>query len=192
MNILSSNKADAEVLLLNIRQLHASVEKTSSKAAAAILAKDYGSYSTREWVSGVVAYVAGFGALLWLAVYLVNTIAAISSNFSPTWQYVALKLGLTVTAAVAAGVAFQFGSNALSRAGTNKRVQLELGTIGTFLSDVGDEDKVEKAKLDFVDRTFGRAWEPASKRDAEKASDNGFNFTVPADKLVDMISKFKA
>ena len=59
------------------------------------------------------------------------------------------------------GVAFQFGTTALNRASTNKRVQLELGTIGTFLADVGDEEAVQEAKLAFVNRMFGRAWDDA-------------------------------
>lgn len=149
----------AEDRLTEIEKLHTDVEKVSSKAAAAILAKDYGSYSTREWVSGVVAYVLGFSLLVSLGFYLVTTIGSLAKDETVPWQYVGLKLGLTITAIAASGVAFQFGSHALSRANTNKRVQLELGAIGTFLADVDDEEQVKKAKVDFVNRMFGRAWD---------------------------------
>ncbi len=149
----------AEAQLAEIEKLHADVEKVSSKAAAAILAKDYGTYSTREWASGVIAYVLGFGLLVSMGFYLVTTIGSLAKDETVSWQYVALKVGLTITALAASGVAFQFGSHALSRANTNKRVQLELGAIGTFLADVDDEEQVKKAKVDFVNRMFGRAWD---------------------------------
>jgi hypothetical protein len=159
---VTNMKRRAEERLTEIDQLHRDVEKVSSKAAAAILAKDYGSYSTREWVSGVIAYVLGFAALIALGYYLLETISDVSKDESVSWQYVALKLGLTLTAIAASGVAFQFGSHALTRAATNKRVQLELGTIGTFLADVDDDAAVQQAKVDFVNRMFGRAWEEKS------------------------------
>jgi len=164
-------KDDASKRLTEIKKLHDDVEKTSGKAASAILAKDYGAYSTREWVSGVVAYVLGFGLLVGLAGYLIGTVADVAKDEEVSWQYVALKLGLTLTAVAAAGVAFQFGSHALTRANTNKRVQLELGTIGTFLADVEDDDAVQKAKVDFVNRMFGRAWdEVPGKRESNNES----------------------
>lgn len=145
--------------LASLEKLHTDVEKVSGKAAAAILARDYGSYAMREWVSGVIAYVLGFGLLVAIGGYLVHTVNGVARDDAVSWQYVALKLGLTLTAAAASGVAFQFGHQALSRSSTNKRVQLELATIGTFLADVDDEEAVKRAKLSFVDRTFGRAWD---------------------------------
>ncbi|GAB3706034.1 hypothetical protein GCM10027598_07900 [Amycolatopsis oliviviridis] len=181
-------KTNAEGHLNEIEELHKSVEKASSKAAAAILAKDYGSYSTREWVSGVVAYAFGFAVLVGLGIYLVRTFGQVSSTFSPTWQYVILKLGITVTGAIAAGVAFQFGSHALTRASTNKRVQLELGTIGAFLSDVEDSSKVERAKLDFVDRMFGRTWEGGDQTDKSSQGANGVN---TLDKMLELVTKIR-
>lgn len=152
-------REEGSLHLATIQQLHADVEKVSGKATAAILARDYGTYSTREWISGVVAYVLGFAVLVSLGGYLVYTVAGVTRDDAISWQFVVLKLGLTATAAAASGVAFQFGHQALSRSGTNKRVQLELGTIGTFLAGVDDEDAVKKAKLAFVDRMFGRAWD---------------------------------
>ena len=169
--------------LNEIEILHDDVEKVSSKAAAAILAKDYGSYSTREWFSGVVAYALGFLLLVALAGYLLVTVADVSRNDEVSWQYVALKLGLTLSAVAASGVAFQFGSHALSRASTNKRVQLELGTIGTFLADVGDEEAVQSAKVDFVNRMFGRAWERSSHNDSETVNVSAVS------KLLDVLNR---
>lgn len=178
-------KADATAHLAEIRELHDSVEKTSSKAAGAILAKDYGSYSTREWVSGVIAYVLGFALLVVLAVYLIHTVAGVSKDEDVSWQYVALKLGLSITAIAASGVAFQFGSHALGRANTNKRVQLELGTIGTFLADVEDENAVKQAKVDFVTRMFGRAWD---EKGVASPSDKAVDQSTVA-KLVDTVQR---
>lgn len=155
----SAIELEAQVKLEAITKLHTDVEKVSGKATAAILARGYGSYATREWASGVIGYGIGLVILVLAGIYLVSSLNELSVDSSPSWQFVAMKLGLTVTAAITAGFAFQFGTHAISRANTNKRVQLELATIGTFLADVDDEDRVKQAKLDFVSRMFGRAWE---------------------------------
>jgi hypothetical protein len=77
-------------------------------------------------------------------------------------------------------VAFQFGSHALTRANTNKRIELELRAIGPFLADVDDEEAVKKAKIAFMGRMFGRAW------DENRSAESG----APADSLTPaMIAK---
>ncbi|GHF60972.1 hypothetical protein FHX82_002721 [Amycolatopsis bartoniae] len=186
LDATSAAKNEAEATLQDILKLHKDVEKVSGKATAAILAKDYGSYSTREWVSGILFYFLGFGILGFVAWHLIQTLGQISIISTPSWQYVSLKLGVTVTAAVAAGVSFRVASAAISRAGTNKRVQLELGTIGTFLADVNDEERVKQAKMEFVDRMFGRAWETRVENASAKESSE---LTI-IEKFIELTGKF--
>lgn len=159
LDAVEANEKVAAETLNKIEALHQSVETAAGKAASAILARDYGSYSRREWVAGVIGYFVGAGVLLSAAVYLVDALSNIKPNQRLTWQFVALKLGLTVAAAAAAAVAIQFGSKSLQRASTSKRVELELRAIGPFLAEIEDEEATKKAKIGFVDRTFGHAWE---------------------------------
>jgi hypothetical protein len=147
----------------DMASLYEKVEGLSGKAAGAVLARDYGTYAQREWRTGIVAIIAGFLAFLGGAAFVVKTISSLKPDDNVSWQYTALKFGLTLTIVAAAVVAVRFGSDFLSKAHTAKRTELELKAIGLFLADVADADKVEQAKLAFVDRMFGRAWEDHAK-----------------------------
>lgn len=65
---------------------------------------------------------------------------------------------------------------------TSDRVQVELGTISTFLTDVDDDAAVQQAKVDFVNRMFGRAWEekPASTHDRSTLNVSALDTAVDA------------
>jgi hypothetical protein len=118
---------------------------------------------------------------------VVMTLSSLKPSDDVSCQYTTLKFGLTLTIVAAAVVAVRFGSEFLSKAHTAKRTELELKAIGLFLADVADADKVEQAKLDFVDRLFGRAWEDHAK------SKPGEEINVPAiERLLDGFSKLIA
>jgi hypothetical protein len=152
-------KSQAEENLATLADLRAKTEKLAGDTTSSLLARDYGSYSKREFWSGIIAYIFGFAALVGLGWFLIDTLGSIKPNQSVSWQYVSLKLGVTITTIGAATVAFQLGYRFIQRSSTNKRVELELRAINTFLADLGDTAEVKKAKLDFVERMFGRAWE---------------------------------
>ncbi|GAA2812029.1 hypothetical protein [Kribbella solani] len=191
MDKLQEIQGDADKQLDAVKVLRDDVEKVSGKAAAAVLARDYGSYATREWISGVLAYFLGFVLLVVVAVYLVRTVGRIDMNAKPSWQFVALKLGLTLTAATAAGVAFQFGSHALSRSNMNKRVELELRAVGPFLADVDDPEAVKAAKLAFMERMFGRAWEANGSAPQIKESKSGAPDSTLIAKIVEEVVRLR-
>ncbi|MFY0409789.1 hypothetical protein [Solicola sp. PLA-1-18] len=160
---LEESRTRGQDVLGEINELKQSVERVTGKAASAVLARDYGSYANREYVVGVLGYLLGFGFLGWFGWYLLETVGGIERDVAVSWQFVGLKFGLTVTFAGAAAVAFRFGAQALKRAATNKRVELELRAIVPFLEDVSDEDAAQ-AKLDFITRMFGRAFEEQPRR----------------------------
>jgi hypothetical protein len=86
-------------------KLHADTEKMAGKAAGSILAKDYGSYAQREWWAAIVAYALGFAVVVTAGGLLVSTVEGIAKNDKLSWQFVALKLGLTLTGAGIAAMA---------------------------------------------------------------------------------------
>jgi hypothetical protein len=137
-----------------------------------VLSRDYGSYSFREWRSGVIAYVIGFVTLLGTARFLFDTLRGVRPEDDVSRQFVSLKLGLTVTGAGAAAVAFGLGARFLHRANQNKRVELELRAIEPLLADINDADLVHRVKTEFIERSFGRAWETkgASQMDSINVS----------------------
>jgi hypothetical protein len=184
---LADAQVGAEGVLAKMEDLYEKVEGLSGKAAGAVLAGDYGAYALREWKTGITAIIAGFLAFIGGAVFVVMTISSLKPSDDVSWQYTTLKFGLTLTIVAAAVVAVRFGSEFLSKAHTAKRTELELKAIGLFLADVADADKVEQAKLDFVDRMFGRAWEDHAK------SKPGEEINVPAiERLLDGFSKLIA
>jgi cell division septum initiation protein DivIVA len=163
LNTLKDKEMEGTEHLQALEDLRDKTEKVAGDATGAMLARDYGSYSRREWISGVVSYVGGFSLLVATAAYLLRTLSGIGEDDNVSWQFVSLKLGATVTGAGAAAVAFGLGARFLHRANLNKRVELELRAIGPFLADVDDVDALKKAKTDFIDRSFGHAWEAQQK-----------------------------
>lgn len=121
----------------------------------------------------MISYVVGFVILGLVAFFLLETVSGLAVDAHVSWQYVALKLGVTLTAAAAATVAFQFGSRLVNRSHSGKRAALELKAIGPFLADVDDEELVRRAKISFVERMFGRAWDVEPGTDSKSNGDNG-------------------
>jgi hypothetical protein len=184
---LTEMRDEAKKHLAELADLHDRVEKLAGKATGAVLARGYGQYSFREWISGVIAYVLGFAVLGAVGLFLFSVVQRVAADQEVTWQFVALRLGVTLTGAAAAGVAFSLGAKFLHRANVNKRIELELRAIGTFLEDVDDLGAVRQAKLDFVNRMFGRAWEDSRPKEAaENLNTNALGSAV------DSLLKLKA
>ena len=101
-----------------------------------------------------------------------------------SWQYVFLKIGLSATIIGAATVSFTLGHRFLHSSSTNKRLELELAALGPFLADVDEDDEgtVRKAKLDFMERTFGRTWD-AKQQASDTVNANAFA------KMVDSVAR---
>lgn len=170
---LENQVAQAQQQVTQIEKLHRESENLAGKAAASILGGDYSSYSLREWIAGMVSYAVGFVILGLVAWFLLDSVSGLAVDAKVSWQYVALKLGITVTAAAAATVAFQLGSRLVNRSHSGKRAALELKAIGPFLADVDDEELVRKAKISFVERMFGRAWDVEPGSESKSNGENG-------------------
>lgn len=158
---------EAQAVIRSLEATQTDVERLASRVTGSILARDYGSYATREWITGLVGYVVGVAVLISAAVYLASELASMHQDQPVSWGFVSLKLGLTTAAAAAAAVAIQFGSRSLSRANRSKRTELELRAMVPFLADVASEE-LTKAKLSFVERSFGGPDEPEVSSDDAK------------------------
>lgn len=149
---------DARAAYAQIDDLREGTEKVAGLASADILAGKFKEYSDQQWRWGVGANVLGFLALAAGLAVIGTTVHNVGTDERISWQYTALKLGVTITIVAASAVAFRLGASFLSRAGNSKRMELELRAIGPFFADIEDAEALKEAKRAFVERSFGRGW----------------------------------
>lgn len=169
LDALESAALKAAENLSDIERLRTSTVDMANLASGDILAGKYGEYAKGERSSAYIAYALG-------AVAGITGIVVVLFAFGPVeagieWPLVALKFGLTVVAGGLAAVGFRFGGHALRRSTSFKRQELELRALQPFLQDV---DGADKAKVEFLSRAFGRAWDEA----APKGSDVEVNESI--------------
>lgn len=141
-----------------------SIEKIVGKTAAAILARDHGTYANREFAFGLVAYVVGIAGIVWGATVVLSGLAEVQASAETvTWQWLAAKLSFGAIVGAGSTVAFRLGGRFIKSSTAMKRRELELRAIIPFLAEV-DPKKAEDAKLAFLDRTFGREPEEPQKK----------------------------
>lgn len=137
--------------------------RDDTKAVAALatgdqVARGYRSFSARQFGWGIASYLVGFAALatgIWL---VVQAVADIKPTDDVSWQFTAVKLGLTATAVFAAVVAFRLGSHLLSEASTAKRFELELKAVGPLFPTEEEQETLRAVKKDLIERSFGQGW----------------------------------
>lgn len=151
--------AKADVIVSSMRELLTKTEKLAGNTTSAVLARDYGAYSQREFGTGVTFILGGIVALAGAVVFLMMALGLIGPEQPTSWQWVTLKLSVTATAVGGASVLIAVGNRFLKNAAVNKRVELELRAIGPFLADLTDDAERQRAKIDFLDRTFGHAFD---------------------------------
>lgn len=150
---ISRSKEEAESTLEVIKELGTSVEDMSNLAAGDILGGEYGKSASADRLAAFVGY--GVGGLAGIASIVIVLFAFGKIQDDLEWQQVVLKLGLTAAAGGLAAVAFRFGGQALRRATSFKRQELELRALQPFLHGVVASDS---AKVAFITRSFGHAW----------------------------------
>ncbi len=167
----SSRFADAREqardVLASMEDLLGKTEKLAGDTSSAVLARDYGSYSQREFWSGVAFIAVGIAALGAAVFFLMAALGLIGPDQPASWQWVTLKLSVTATAAGGASVLIAVGNRFLKNAAINKRVELELRAIVPFLADLTNDEDRQQAKLAFLDRTFGHAFEAGVPSDGD-------------------------
>ncbi|MBV0894903.1 hypothetical protein [Microbacterium sp. NC79] len=154
--------------LEKVTQLRTSVVDMSNLASGDILGDQYKRSARWDRISGYVGYLTGIlagAAGVWVALFAFG-----DARGALEWPQVVLKLGLTAAVGGIAAVAFRFGGQALARATSFKRQELELRALTPFLQDVAGSDE---AKLAFVKMAFGRAWGADQK--AENVSESASN-----------------
>lgn len=161
---IAQAKDEAEQTLAVVKSLGTSVEDMSNLAAGDILGGEYGKSANADRLAAFIGY--GIGALAGIASILIVLFAFGKVQDGLEWQQVVLKLGLTAAAGGLAAVAFRFGGQALRRATSFKRQELELRALQPFLHGVKESDG---AKVAFITRSFGHAWAEDSRSSRDVA-----------------------
>lgn len=184
-HLLTEETASAEVILLHLKDLRDKTERVAGEATSARLARDYGVEAEREFKYAIGSYAIGLTLTVLAGCFLFVTIGGLKPEEPVSWQYVSLKIGLSAILIGAATVAFTLGHRFLQSSSTNKRIELELAALGPFLADVEEDDEgtVRRAKLDFMERTFGRTWDVT-----QQPADDSVNASAFA-KMVDSVAR---
>ncbi|NHA01924.1 hypothetical protein G5V59_26075 [Nocardioides sp. W3-2-3] len=124
---------DARAAYAQIDDLREGTEKVAGLASADILAGKFKEYSDQQWRWGVGANVLGFLALAAGLAVIGTTVHNVGADEKISWQYTALKLGVTITIVAASAVAFRLGASFLSRAGNSKRMEARTASDRTVL-----------------------------------------------------------
>lgn len=143
----------AEDMLKEITGLRDSVVTMSNLAAGAILADAYEASAKVDRRAGYIGYVVGAVAGIGSILIVLFAFGGISDALD--WQHVSLKAALTAIAGGLAAVAFRFGGQALGRATSYKRQELELRALEPLLHGI---DGADEAKVAFISRSFGHSW----------------------------------
>lgn len=175
-----SRQSEAHAVHDQIVALRDEAEKVASEATAGILARDFGKYSIQQLTASVCSFIACGAFLFWAAKSVSDSLTSLTPNESPSWQWVALKLALTLSIIGGASVFLALGNKFLRNSTNSKRIELELRAIGPFLADLGDDARLE-SKMDFARRTFGHVWGDDSN--SKEATDSQLS--------IDDVSKIK-
>lgn len=137
-----------------VNKLRSDTEVVAGLASADILAGRFAEHSRKQWGWAICSNILGF-LVLGLGIFvLVRALQGVGPTDSITWQFAALKLGVTATLVGTAAVAFRLDSRFLGQYTADKGLELELRSIGPFLADVIPA-ALETAKLAYVNQRFG-------------------------------------
>lgn len=131
----------------------------ASVAAGQTMANHFEKEAKFSRRAGFIAYGFGFVFLIGAAIPLIFLLFDPSLDRSGTieWGRIIVRIALATVAGSAATVVIRLGGRLLGDAGRAKRMELELRAFDPFMSNVADRDAVDVARVELVDRTFGRA-----------------------------------
>ncbi|XAS68670.1 hypothetical protein V3C33_05070 [Micrococcaceae bacterium Sec5.7] len=160
LEAIKAAEVDSAAVLQHIQALGDQTDVAAGQTTGHILAENFKTSAKEELQSGNHAFwtgialsVAGVGWLVYVA------IVAFWERGEFNWTWLSLKLALSLALGGVAAILIRRGQHAQATSRAYKRTELELRAIGPYLSDIEDRKVAEEAKVAFLQRTFGRAWE---------------------------------
>ncbi len=164
-----------------------------TKLVSAIAADEVAAEFRREarWgrISGIALYALGFLLLAGAAVPLIFLIVenARDDAGGVNWTPIVIRIAVGVLAGSAATVAIRLGGRLINSANGAKRMELELRAIGPFLANVQQADKVDDARIELVNKAFGKTYSDSNSTARDKKEE-----TIPvttASQLIDLAER---
>lgn len=169
---IKESDSEAVKTLERIKSLGSQTEIAAGLTNGDILSTKFADYADQErttsfwgFGAGIVATCLGIAWLTYVA------IASFHVQGELSWPWLALKIGLTLALGGLATVLFRYGQQSLQTSRAYKRIELELRAIGPFLSDITDVTAADTAKIAFLKRTFGKAWEGDKRKSTPSQPD---------------------
>lgn len=159
-NSMESQSLEATVILEELKATQQQYANLSTLAAGDLIAGEFKSEARWGRTAGLVAYGVGF---LFIAAGAIPLLFLLAENpdtksGAPDWGRIIVRVALAVLAGSAATVVIRLGARFVRNANLSKRMDLELRSFGPFLANVRDEDAVDTARIELLDRAFGKAY----------------------------------
>lgn len=160
----------ADDSLKRIQQEEKEYANISSHLAGSKLADEFANEAKSAQTLGLWLYGIGFAVLAAAAAPLVFLMIwpPVYQEASGQWQHFLIRVSLGVIGASAATVLIRLGSRFVTGATASRRMALELKTFGPFLANVKDKSTVDGARLELVDRAFGKSYVPTETADSNE------------------------
>lgn len=153
---VQAHQKDADEALASLKKTVQEHQNLTTLSAADTLAKHFASQSTSSHKASVLLFVLGFLFLVAAAAPFVPLL--FDQGDTASWPSIVLRLSFGVLAGSAATVAFRLGGRFSNEATSSQRMEMELPTFGPFLATVTGQDNVDAARLELVDRAFGKSY----------------------------------
>jgi uncharacterized protein YukE len=164
----------ADALLEHLRDTNRKFENLSTAAAADLLAGEFAREARFGRQIGTAWYGIALVAIALAALPFLSLLAdtTLDADGVVEWGRIVLRIALGVLLGSAAAVAVRVGGRFLAQASQTKQKELEFRAFEPFTANVGDREAVDIARLELVDRSFGRAGASSddSKSDAVEVS----------------------
>ncbi|MCZ9883903.1 hypothetical protein [Arthrobacter sp. B2a2-09] len=145
-------------MLESLKKQETEFANITSAAAAGKLASDFENEATNSKRWGLGLYGAGAMVLILATLPLLWILVDQTGSPEKQWQQLAARLSIGIIAASGATVLIRLGARFISGSTASKRMALELRTMGPFLANVEDQASVDAARLELVDRAFGKSY----------------------------------
>lgn len=114
------------------------------------------------WIYGVgIVFILGAAVpLIWLFFENPNL-----PSGAPDWGQIIVRVSLGVLAGSGATVLVRLGGRFIAEANASKRMELEMRAFGPFTDNVADTTMVDLARVELLDRAFGKSYVVTERED---------------------------
>ncbi|MHA7220009.1 hypothetical protein ACX80L_14120 [Arthrobacter sp. MDT1-48-3] len=154
---IDAGQKEVTAKLEHLRKTAKDYDSLTTADAAGVLAQHFATESRTTRTTSLTLLIAGFVFLIAAAAPFVPLLFE-NDETPPTWQSIVLRLSFGALAASAATVAIRLGSRFSAEATASKRMEMELRTFGPFLAANTDQENVDAARLELIDRAFGKSY----------------------------------